>query len=95
MLARALFLWFLLYFSSRVFALHKPPARTVFLVGFEIYERVCGLEGVGELRQEALVNSGNALCEWASLATSIPEDKGGGAAVATELYKQADERCSI
>jgi hypothetical protein len=62
---------------------------------FEIYERVCGLEGVGELRQEALVNSGNALCEWASLATSIPEDKGGGAAVATELYKQADERCSI
>ncbi|KAG0609091.1 hypothetical protein M758_8G156700 [Ceratodon purpureus] len=61
---------------------------------FEMYERVCALEGVGELKQEALVNSGNALCEWASLATSIPEDKGGGAAVAAELHKQADERYS-
>uniref|UniRef100_A0A7I4BKL4 Uncharacterized protein n=2 Tax=Physcomitrium patens TaxID=3218 RepID=A0A7I4BKL4_PHYPA len=61
---------------------------------FEMYERVCALEGAGELKQEALVNSGNALCEWASLATSTPENKGGGSVIAAELYKQADERYS-
>lgn len=59
---------------------------------FEMYERVCTLEGTGELKQEARVNSGNALCDWASLAAGIPEDKGGGLSFSAQLYNQADER---
>lgn len=58
-----------------------------------MYERVSTFQGAGELKHEALVNSGNALCEWASITTSLPEEQRGGI-VAAELYNQAEERCS-
>ncbi|KAH8953821.1 hypothetical protein BDL97_08G047000 [Sphagnum fallax] len=59
---------------------------------FEMYERVWALEGRGELKQEALVNSGNSLCDWASLLASISEENGGGIAAAAERYNEADKR---
>ncbi len=59
---------------------------------FEMYERVWALEGHGELKQEALVNSGNSLCDWASLLASISEENGGGIAAAAERYNEADKR---
>jgi hypothetical protein len=58
-----------------------------------MYERVSTFQGAGELKHEALVNSGNALCEWASITTSLPEEQGGGI-VAAEFYNQAEDRCS-
>lgn len=60
---------------------------------YDMYERVSTFQGAGELKHEALVNSGNALCEWASITTSLPEEQGGGI-VAAEFYNQAEERCS-
>lgn len=57
-----------------------------------MFERVRSMEGPGELKEEATVNSGNALCQCAELALEIPTEMGGGEAMATELYRQAFDR---
>ncbi|CAM6097465.1 unnamed protein product [Calypogeia fissa] len=69
-------------------------AATLSRQSHEMFERVCSREGRGELKEEAAVNSGNALCQCAELALEIPSEMGGGAAIATELYRQAFDRYS-
>ncbi|KAL2650453.1 hypothetical protein R1flu_018581 [Riccia fluitans] len=56
----------------------------------ELFENVCAMKG--QFDQEALVNSGVALCAWAELALEIPQDDGGGVAATKELLGRAHQR---
>lgn len=59
----------------------------------EIYEKVAsGNSAV--LKQEALINSGNSLCDWAELLLVLSADRGGSAVAASDLFGKADLRYS-